>query len=140
MEAGNTFIQRRVYTYLTASPEFLGSEQAWYNWKRNALNSVNFFSQPGGSVWVNDTTSVSRIFSSRLSYNKGALLLHQPQSRLMATVLLRRCTRTPATEGTAYAHAPTPTTYKPPWRPLSGLALDEYFQDYFYGAGYPLGK
>lgn len=33
-------------------------------------------SQPGGSVYVDDPTNASRIFSGRLTYNKGAGVLH----------------------------------------------------------------
>jgi aminopeptidase N len=46
----------------------------WMPWKQQNINWVT--SQPGGSVHVDDTTSVSRIFNSRLSYSKGALILH----------------------------------------------------------------
>ena len=37
---------------------------------------TNVKSMPGGSVYVDDTTSENRIFDSRLSYDKGACLLH----------------------------------------------------------------
>jgi len=37
---------------------------------------ANAMSQPGGSIWFEDTSSVSRIFSSRLSYNKGSAFVH----------------------------------------------------------------
>ncbi|HEX6181572.1 MAG TPA: M1 family metallopeptidase, partial [Chitinophagaceae bacterium] len=38
------------------------------------LNSV--VSQPGGSVFVPDTSNASRIFDGRLSYNKGSYVVH----------------------------------------------------------------
>ncbi len=38
------------------------------------LNAI--LSAPDGSVYVADTTSISRIFDSRLSYHKGAYVLH----------------------------------------------------------------
>lgn len=37
---------------------------------------TSVMSQPGGSIWFTDTTSVSRIFSSRLSYDKGSAFVH----------------------------------------------------------------
>ncbi len=46
----------------------------WPVWKAN--NRSFIMTQPDGSVKVDDTTSVSRIFSSRLSYSKGAYVLH----------------------------------------------------------------
>ncbi len=44
----------------------------------NYMNSVhnNVKSQPGGSVYVADIANENRIFSSRLSYNKGSTLVH----------------------------------------------------------------
>jgi aminopeptidase N len=36
----------------------------------------NVISIPDGSIYFTDTTSVSRIFSSRLSYDKGAAVMH----------------------------------------------------------------
>jgi hypothetical protein len=32
--------------------------------------------QAGGSIWFTDTTDVSRIFDSRLTYNKGGAFIH----------------------------------------------------------------
>ena len=37
---------------------------------------TNVKSSPGGTIYVDDTTSETRIFDSRLSYDKGACLLH----------------------------------------------------------------
>lgn len=55
-------------TYEHLFPEF------WLPWKRGNINRV--LREPGGSVFVTDTAEVSRVFSSRLSYSKGALVLH----------------------------------------------------------------
>ena len=44
------------------------------SWQTSKINSV--VSQAGGSVKVSDPTNISRIFSGRLSYNKGSYLLH----------------------------------------------------------------
>ena len=62
-------------TYLEGlSQERFRGASAWQSWKSGRL--ANITSQTGGSVLVTDTTSVSRIFSGRLSYNKGAYLHH----------------------------------------------------------------
>lgn len=61
-------------TYLSGlCYEFL-VPQFWMPFKQGRINNVT--SQPGGSVFVTDTTSVARIFSGRLSYAKGAMVLH----------------------------------------------------------------
>lgn len=43
-------------------------------WQIAKINSAS--SQSGGSVKVSDPTNINRIFSGRLSYNKGSYLLH----------------------------------------------------------------
>jgi aminopeptidase N len=49
----------------------------------NRKNEINYItSQPGGSVKVNDTTSVGRIFDGRLSYNKGSHLIYMLRFKL----------------------------------------------------------
>ena len=48
--------------------------QYWMPFKSGWRGAI--ISQPGGSVRCTDTTSVSRIFDSRLSYFKGAYVLH----------------------------------------------------------------
>ena len=46
----------------------------WELWKQYKIDHVT--SYPGGSVYVYDTTSVWRVFDGRLSYSKGAMVLH----------------------------------------------------------------
>jgi len=46
----------------------------WPQFKK--LNVERIVSQPGGSVYVKDTTNIETIFSGRLSYSKGAWILH----------------------------------------------------------------
>src|SRR5436305_785741 len=40
-----------------------------------SIDLKDIVSQPAGSAWVDDTTNSNRIFSSRLSYHKGAFLV-----------------------------------------------------------------
>ena len=62
-------------TYWTGlSYDFLGHDVWWPIWKRNQINFIT--SQPAGSVYVSDTTDVNRTFDARLTYSKGAMLLH----------------------------------------------------------------
>lgn len=50
------------------------------SWLQGKINNVT--SATGGSVWVDDTTSVNRIFNGRLSYDKGGMLLHMLRWKL----------------------------------------------------------
>jgi aminopeptidase N len=49
----------------------LGQARTWMN-----NNHGNIMSQNGGSVWVQDSLNTGRIFSGRLSYDKGAAIIH----------------------------------------------------------------
>lgn len=122
-------------TYLTGlSYEFVDPE--WFpSWKELSHNSI--ISQPCGSVWVNDTTNSDRIFSSRLSYRKGSYLLHMLRYRLGDADFfqaLRNYITDPAlvfnytqTQRLVY-HLET----------QSGQNLTEFFNDWFYGEGFPI--
>ncbi len=62
-------------TYMTGLVyENRNNQELWPVWKRLEINRI--ISQPGGSVFVKDTTDFNTLFSSRLSYSKGAYLLH----------------------------------------------------------------
>lgn len=62
-------------TYLEGlSRRRIQGSTSFRSWQTSKINSV--VSQAGGSVKVSDPTNISRIFSGRLSYNKGSYLLH----------------------------------------------------------------
>ena len=104
----------------------------WYDWKLSKINSV--ISQPDGSVKVDDTTSVSRIFSGRLSYNKGAYLLNMLRWKLGDEVFF------PALRNylndLQFGYAKTPAL-KEHLEAASGIDLTEFFEDWYEGQGFP---
>lgn len=106
----------------------------WANWKQGKINNVT--SSTSGSVWVDDTTSVSRIFDSRLSYNKGSLLLHMLRWKLGDTDFFQGVRNYLNDPSLAYGHAKTPQL-KAHLEAASGQSLDEFFADWYYGQGYP---
>ena len=63
-------------TYLSGLVvENFEAENSFTSWKQSRINSIT--SQPSGSVYItNNDTTVARVFSSRLSYSKGAMVLH----------------------------------------------------------------
>ena len=91
---------------------------------------------PGGSVWVEDTTNVSRIFSSRLSYNKGAYLLHMLRWVLGDTLFFKGIKQYITDPALAYGFAKT-ADLKRNLEQVSGKDLTEFFNDWFTGQGYP---
>jgi hypothetical protein len=96
----------------------------------------NITSQPGGSVFVDDTTSVSRIFSSRLSYNKGAMLLRMLRGKLGDSAFFRGLRAYLSDPALAYRYAVTDDLQRH-LENSSGISLTEFFKDWFYGQGYP---
>ncbi|HRI59346.1 MAG TPA: M1 family metallopeptidase, partial [Saprospiraceae bacterium] len=106
----------------------------WPNFKFNRI--ANVVSQPGGSVWVNDTTNVGRIFSGRLSYSKGAMVLHQLRWTVGDAAFfagIRNYLNAPGLSGD-FART---TDLRSHIEATSGQDLNWYFNDWFYGEGYP---
>jgi aminopeptidase N len=91
---------------------------------------------PGGSVWVDDTTNVGRIFSSRLSYNKGAYLVHMLRWVLGDTLFFRGVRQYMSDPKLAYGFART-ADLKRNLEQVSGKDLTQFFNDWFTGQGHP---
>ena len=122
-------------TYLTGlTLERFSYEEYWPLWKSSTSNSAT--SQPGGSVFVDDTTSVSRIFDGSLSYNKGAYLLHMLRWIIGDTLFFQACNNYLDGPETAYGFGRT-EAFQMILENRSGKDLNEFFADWFYGQGYP---
>ena len=105
-------------------------------WKQQRINSIT--SQPDGAVYLSDqdTTSVGRIFSSRLSYSKGAMVLHMLRKKVGDANFYQGMQDYLADTNFAYAYAKTPD-YKAKMEEASGESLTEFFSDWIYNEGYP---
>lgn len=106
----------------------------WYAWKAGKIQGI--VSQPGGSVSVSDTTSVGRIFSSRLSYSKGAYLLHMLRWKLGSNTFFNGLKSYLADPKLAYGYAYT-ADLQHHLETVSGQSLQTFFDQWFYGEGYP---
>lgn len=122
-------------TYLTGlSYENLIGEETFNVWKTNVINNVT--SRGDGSVFVTDTTSVGRIFSGRLSYSKGAYLLHMLRWTLGDDDFFQACRNYLNDPKLAYGYATSPDL-QGHLEALYGQSLQEFFDDWLYGQGYP---
>ena len=110
------------------------SPQTWYNWKRGKLNSI--ISQPGGSVFVPDTTNINRIFDGRLSYNKGAYLLNMLRWKLGDSTFFQGIREYVADPNLAFGYAKT-AQLQAHLESVSGQNLTSFFEQWFYGEGFP---
>lgn len=97
---------------------------------------ANITSLPGGSVWVNDTTNVNRIFSYRLSYLKGSHLLYMLRWILGDSVFLKGLQQYQKDSKIIYGFAKT-DDLKRNLEQVSGKDLSYFFKEWFYGEGYP---
>jgi aminopeptidase N len=106
----------------------------WDYWK--ILRRDNIIKEPGGSVFCTDTTDINRIFSGRLSYDKGAYLLHMLRWQVGDTAFfnaIRNYLNDPALAG-GYART---SHFKAHLETESGQNLTHFFNMWFYGEGYP---
>ena len=104
------------------------------NARKNVINNIT--SASGGSVWVDDTTNVGRIFNGRLSYNKGSYLLYMLRWKLGDAVFLKALQQYQKDTKLAYGFANT-DDLKRNLEQASGQNLTEFFKDWFKGQGYP---
>ncbi len=123
-------------TYATGlAYEHLFEGKYWKVWLFNTLNSI--VSKPEGSVYVADTTVVRRIFDSRLSYNKGAYLLHMLRWVLGEEAFFTALRSYSADPEVKYGFA-TLKKMVGHLEAASGMDLTEFFNDWYYGEGYPV--
>ncbi|HLP18718.1 MAG TPA: M1 family aminopeptidase [Chitinophagales bacterium] len=101
---------------------------------RNAINNATL--EPNGSVWCDDTTSVGRIFSSRLSYSKGAMVLHLLRFNLGDSIFFKGIRNYLDDTTLAYRFATT-SNFKAHMEIASGKNLGRFFDQWIYGKGYP---
>ncbi len=110
------------------------SRGVWDFWKIQKRD--NIIKQPGGSVFCTDTNNINRIFSGRLSYDKGAYLLHMLRWQVGDSAFfqgIRNYLNDPALAG-GYAHT---EDFKAHIEASSGQNLTNFFNMWFYGEGYP---
>lgn len=124
-------------TYLSGLVyENLDGEATFRLWKQQRISSIT--SQLGGSVYLSDidTTNVSRIFSGRLSYNKGSMVLHMLRKKLGDTNFFQALKDFLSAPEHAYDYAKT-EDFISIIEMTSGEDLTEFFSDWLYNEGYP---
>jgi aminopeptidase N len=96
----------------------------------------NITSLPGGSVKVDDTSDVNRIFDSRLSYVKGSYLLQMLRFILGDSAFFAGIRAYQADPVLAYGFAHTSDLQRH-LEQTSGKDLGRFFNEWYYGEGYP---
>lgn len=91
--------------------------------------------QPGGSVWVLDSLNEARIFSGRLTYDKGAGIIHTLRYLIANDNLFFAALQdfqTTFADSTA-----TGLDFKNHMSSFCNINLDTFFEQWYFGEGYP---
>ena len=112
--------------------------QDGYYWPRfKKLNVERIVSKPDGSVYVKDTTDVNAIFSGRLSYSKGAYLLHMLRWVLGDDDFFKGVKNYYNDPVIANNFALT-HQFVQHMETAGDTTLTEFFNDWYYGEGFPV--
>lgn len=122
-------------TYLNALAVENLRPDNWEGWKESFVESIT--SQTGGSVFVYDTTSVSRIFNYRLSYQKASYLLHMLRW-IIGDEDFFSAIRAYYTDPEIANGFATTAQLQKHFETVADTSLQEFFNDWLYGEGYPV--
>ncbi len=128
-ESFATYVASLVYENFDGSAAFVNDK----------TSMVNFItSGTGGAVFLTDAeaTDVNRIFDSRLTYNKGAMVLEMLRFKMGDTAFFQAIKNYLADPSLAYGYAVT-TNLKSHLETVYGTSLTEFFNDWIYNQGYP---
>ena len=95
----------------------------------------NVMSQPGGSVWVLDSLNEARIFSGRLTYDKGAAIVHTMRYMLNDDQLFYATLKNFLSSkafGTAFG-----VDVRDAFAQASGINFTPFFDEWYFGEGFP---
>lgn len=124
-------------TYLAGlTIENLDGNPSFINWKQQAVTNIT--NQPNGAVYIpaSDTLNVGRVFSNRLSYNKGAMVLHMLRKKLGESTFYQGIQNYLSDADLAFGFAKS-EDFISIMETTSGQDLSEFFNDWLYNEGYP---
>jgi aminopeptidase N len=107
----------------------------WEQWKSSTMSDAT--ATPDGSVFCDDTTSVNRIFSYRLTYQKGGMILHQLRWIIGDEAFFNGIRNYLHDPNLAFGHAKV-DDLKLHFENSCGYDLTNFFNDWYYGEGFPI--
>ena len=127
-----TYLNMLVIQHFDGEASFITNKSSLIN------NITNITSANDLAVYLTDTEalSVNRIFSSRVTYNKGAMVLNMLRFKLGDTNFFQGLRNYLNDPGLAYGYAHTPDLQNH-LEATSGINLTEFFNDWVYKKGYP---
>ena len=123
------------YTYYIGSQNLQTQCKADY-WMSDIHNDI--MSKPDGSVYLSfeEAANENRIFDERLSYEKGAAIIHQIRFELNSDILFFKVLKNFLA---LYKNkTATGADFKQVLETTSGINFDDFFNQWYYGEGYPI--
>lgn len=116
--------------------ENLDGVSSFITWKDGKINSIT--SSTSGATYLTDAEAlnVNRIFSSRLSYNKGSMITHMLRWKMGDAAFFQALKSYLADPALAYGYAVT-ANFKSHVEAAYGNSLTEFFNDWLFNQGYP---
>lgn len=116
--------------------ENLDGPSTFVSWKNSKITNIT--SQLGGATYLSDAgaLNVNTIFSSRLSYNKGAMITHMLRWKMGDTAFFQALKSYLADPALAYGYAVT-ANFKSHLEAAYGSSLTEFLNDWLFNQGYP---
>jgi aminopeptidase N len=122
-------------TYFTGiAYERIFPDLYWRPWRE--IQMENARGLPNQSVFVDDTTSVERIFSYPTTYAKGGMMLHTLRWKVGDAAFFQAIYNYVNDPKLAYSYARSADFIKHV-EITSGMDLTEFFSDWLYGSGHP---
>ena len=124
-------------TYLSGLViENLDGVEDFVYWKAGEIDYIT--SQPSGAVYLTpvQANNSGRIFSSRLSYSKGSMVAEMLRWKLGDALFFQGMRNYLNDPALAYGFAVT-DDLKAHLQTVSGMDLNEFFNDWIYNQGYP---
>lgn len=125
-------------TYFAAlAVENFDGPAAFVTEKANMIGSIT--SAANGALYLTDAEAliVDRIFDYRLTYTKGAMVMHMLRFKLGDAVFFQGLRNYLADSNLAFKYAVT-TDLKSHLEAVYGSSLTEFFNDWVYNQGYPI--
>ena len=114
-------------------------EAAFISDKSTMISTITSNQTPNSALYLTDaeSTDVNRIFNSRLSYRKGAMVLNMLRFKLGDANFFQALRNYLNDPELAYGYAVTPDL-QGHLEATSGMNLTEFFNDWVYKIGYPI--
>jgi aminopeptidase N len=125
-------------TYVAALViENFDGASAFITEKGSMINNIT--SSPNGAVYLTDAQAldVNRIFSGRLTYNKGAMVLNMLRFKMGDALFFQGVKNYLADTNLAFKYAIT-SDLQSHLEAVYGSSLTEFFSDWIYNQGYPI--